>query len=320
MSTPQETLENWRQQYRSEGLAESDLPFVHAQADFSTGILLLHGSAATPCNHRALGQLLFGHGFNTFAPVLAGHESPERLQSGAISWQDCYHSAAEALDWLAQFCQRVFVAGSSFGGSLAYLLGIHRPEHVAGVIALSAPALNSERHRPTSAWMQQVAACTAEVEHSLYRLNLPTLILHGADDPWVKARNALYAYEQIAAPCKKLILYQGMGHSLGFGFNTPEVADDLSRFVRSCWQPVSAQFELADAGYGSVSLAGEFNTWNGHSHPLQLENGVWRCTLALPPGVHQYKFVIEGQHWIQDPEADSVVTPHAERNSVRRIY
>ncbi len=320
MSTPQEDLENWRQHYRKAGLAESDLPFMHYQSDFSTGVLLLHGSAATPCNHRALGQLLFGHGFNAFAPVLAGHENPERLQSGVISWQDCYHSAAEALDWLSQFCERVFVAGSSFGGSLAYLLGIHRPEQVAGVIALSAPALNSERYHPSSAWMQQVTACTAEVEHSLCRLHVPSLILHGADDPWVKTRNALYAHAQIPAPCKKLILYQGMGHSLGFGFNTPEVAEDLSRFIRSCWQPLPASFELRDAGYHSVSLAGEFNGWNHHSHPLSLVQGVWQGHIELPPGVHQYKFVIDGQHWIQDPEADSVVTPYAERNSVKRIY
>lgn len=318
MNTPQESVESWREYYRVQGLSESDLPFLHYQPDFTTGLLLLHGSAATPCNHRALGQLLFGQGFTTLAPVLAGHENPARLESGSVHWQDCYYSAEEALDWLSQYCQRIFVVGSSFGGSLAYLLGIHRPDRVSGVIALSAPALNSDRYRPPTPWMHQVAACTAEVEHSLHRLEVPTLVQHSADDPWVKVKNALYAYEQIASPCKKLILYQGMGHSLGFGFNTPEVAEDIARFVQSCWEPVAVRFQLQDAGYGSVCVAGEFNRWESHSQPLKLENGVWQALLELPPGVHQYKFVINGQQWVCDPEADAVLTPYGERNSVKR--
>lgn len=319
MSNLQETVEKWRAYYRSQGLSENDLPFLHYQPEFTIGLLLLHGSAATPCNHRALGQLLFGQGFTTLAPLLAGHDNPTQLQSGQISWQDCYHSAEEALDWLSQYCQQVFVVGSSFGGSLAYLLGIHRPDRVSGVVALSAPALNSERYRPPTPWMYQVAACTAEVEHSLQRLEVPTLILHGANDPWVKVKNALYAYEQIAAPCKKLILYQGIGHSLGFGFNTPEVAEDIARFVRNCWEPIPVRFQLQDAGYHSVHLAGEFNRWESHSHPLKLEDGVWQILIVLPPGVHQYKFVINGQQWICDPEAEKIPTPYGAYNSIKRV-
>lgn len=319
MTHPQQTLETWRTHYRSLGLSESDLPFMHYQPDLSTGLLLLHGSAATPCNHRALGQLLLGQGFTVLAPLLAGHEDLPKLQSGAISWQDCYHSAEQALDFLSQWVERVFVVGSSFGGSLAYLLGIHRRDTVAGVVALSAPALNSERYRPSSPWMYQVTACTAEVEHTLHRLQVPSLVLHGADDPSVKVKNALYAFEQISAPCKKLMLYDGMGHSLGFGFNTPEVAGDIARFAHTCWQPLPVQFELADQGYESVALAGEFNGWTAHSLPLNCSNGTWHLSLDLPPGVHQYKFVVNGQNWILNPQGDSVLTPHGERNSVIRV-
>ncbi|PIQ22996.1 hypothetical protein COW36_01795 [bacterium (Candidatus Blackallbacteria) CG17_big_fil_post_rev_8_21_14_2_50_48_46] len=319
MKNPLETLEGWREHYRLQGLAESDLPFLYYQPDLATGLLLLHGSAATPCNHRALGQLLFGQGFSVLAPVLAGHENPAQLQSGAISWQDCYHSAEEALDWLSQYVQRIFVVGSSFGGSLAYLLGIHRSDRVSGVIALSAPSLNSGRYRPPTPWMHQVTACTSEVEHTLHRLEVPTLVMHGADDPAVKVKNALYAFEQIAAPCKKLLLYQGMGHSLGFGFNTPEVAGDIAGFIRRSWEPIPSRFSLADADFESVYLAGEFNRWEAHSLPLKKEKGVWTRLLELPPGVHQYKFVIDGKNWVLDPEADSVLTPYAERNSVIRV-
>src|SRR3982750_2381787 len=96
-----EALETQRQALRAQGVAETDLPFALWQPDFRTGVLLLHGSAATPCNHRALGQHLYGWGYSVYAPMLAGHESPARLHSGEVSWQECYFSAAAAFDALA---------------------------------------------------------------------------------------------------------------------------------------------------------------------------------------------------------------------------
>ena len=53
----------------------------------------------------------------------------------------------------------------------------------------------------------------------------------------------------------------------------------------------------------SVSVGGEFNDWRVDSHPLQKnDRGHWQITLHLPPGVYQYKFVIDGTRWEDDAD------------------
>lgn len=57
-----------------------------------------------------------------------------------------------------------------------------------------------------------------------------------------------------------------------------------------------------DVAY-SVSLAGDFNNWDPLAAPFVKEdNGLWTATIALPaPGGYQYKFVVNGGQWIEDP-------------------
>lgn len=319
----QAALETQREQLRAQGLAEADLPFAMMQPDFRIGLLLLHGSAATPCNHRALAQHLYGCGYSVLAPILAGHEDLERLHAGEVSWQDCYYSAAAALDALSAVTDQVYVVGSSFGGSLAYVLGVERPEQVAGVIALSAPVLSSERWQPTQPWMQQVAGAIAAAGSALPALRQPTLILHGSDDVSVRVKNGMAAYERIPALRKKLQLYHGIGHALGFGANTSEVADDIHQFIRYCAPARRLHFRVADANYAQVHLSGEFNGWNAYDLPFHRSADGWELAFDILPGVYQYKLVLTDldgrQHWELDPEAESVQTPHGEANSLLRV-
>lgn len=41
--------------------------------------------------------------------------------------------------------------------------------------------------------------------------------------------------------------------------------------------------------------------------PMQFVDGVWQLAIALDPGTYQYKFVINGTTWKEDPEALSYV-------------
>jgi len=46
------------------------------------------------------------------------------------------------------------------------------------------------------------------------------------------------------------------------------------------------------------------------------KDGLWETSLALPPGRHEYKFVVDGQ-WLPDPNAhESVFNAHGTLNSV----
>lgn len=312
-------LQAQRERLTEQGLAEEDLPFCLHQPDFGTGLLLLHGSGASPCNHRALAQMMFGLGYTVYAPLLAGHDHPKRLYHGEVGWVDCYRSAFEALSYLEERCKRIFVVGSSFGGTLAYLMAVEQPQRLAGVIALSAPARRSARWQPQDPWGQQIKEATGAAEFHLQSLDLPTLIAHGLDDHQVKSKNALFAYETIPARRKKLVLYQGIGHALGFGFNTPELAQDIHHFIQTTEPPRRFTYRLPDEGYERVCLAGEFNGWHASSLPLQLDEGFWHTELLLLPGVYQYKLVVNDQAWVLDPQAEEVATPHGDANSLLRV-
>jgi hypothetical protein len=62
------------------------------------------------------------------------------------------------------------------------------------------------------------------------------------------------------------------------------------------------RFTYTDPNAGTVVWAGEFNGWNASANPMVKDaKGVWSVVMALPPGEHQYKLVVDGQ-WVADPE------------------
>ena len=70
----------------------------------------------------------------------------------------------------------------------------------------------------------------------------------------------------------------------------------------------------------AVYLAGTFNDWNPQATPLRRQDDrQWKCELALPPGTHEYQFVVDGQ-WRPDPQAaESAVNPFGTVNSIVRV-
>jgi serine protease AprX len=72
----------------------------------------------------------------------------------------------------------------------------------------------------------------------------------------------------------------------------------------------------------SVSLAGDFNGWDSNRTKLDKDkHGFWRTTLDAPaPGVYQYKYVINGEWWLEDPN-NGMTAPdgHGGLNSVLTI-
>ncbi len=60
------------------------------------------------------------------------------------------------------------------------------------------------------------------------------------------------------------------------------------------------RFQL-DAEEGSeVFVAGSFNGWKADKHRLSHKDGVYGCSILLPKGRHEYKFVVDGV-WCVDP-------------------
>lgn len=55
----------------------------------------------------------------------------------------------------------------------------------------------------------------------------------------------------------------------------------------------------ADPG-NEVALAGSFNEWDPSRNKMRFKDGMWATSVLLPPGRHEYKFVINGV-WCVDP-------------------
>lgn len=68
----------------------------------------------------------------------------------------------------------------------------------------------------------------------------------------------------------------GNGHLQTFSFNSPSAV--------------------------TVQLVGDFTRWQ--EKPIALKkgaDGVWKASVELPPGVHHYRFMVDGE-WRDDPE------------------
>jgi beta-lactamase regulating signal transducer with metallopeptidase domain len=59
-----------------------------------------------------------------------------------------------------------------------------------------------------------------------------------------------------------------------------------------------------------VAVAGTFNNWNQSQLLFAREGDEWVCRVNLPPGTHQYKFIVDGD-WLPDPANPKIV--HDER-------
>ena len=61
-------------------------------------------------------------------------------------------------------------------------------------------------------------------------------------------------------------------------------------------------FQLVTEPGSEVFVAGTFNNWDSKQYRLRDNPGSGHCkiTLALPPGRHEYKFVVNGE-WRADP-------------------
>jgi serine protease AprX len=62
-------------------------------------------------------------------------------------------------------------------------------------------------------------------------------------------------------------------------------------------------FMFHDDSANSVSVAGDFNGWSTIATPLKRNgSGLWSTQIAVPrTGRFEYKFIINGQRWIEDP-------------------
>ena len=80
-------------------------------------------------------------------------------------------------------------------------------------------------------------------------------------------------------------------------------------------------FEYFDPSANVVALVGDFNHWNPAARPLKRDaGGLWRVKIRLAPGNYQYKFILNGERWEEDPlNLQRVMNEHGTFNSIRSV-
>ncbi|MEO8341577.1 MAG: isoamylase early set domain-containing protein [Nitrospirota bacterium] len=83
----------------------------------------------------------------------------------------------------------------------------------------------------------------------------------------------------------------------------------------------SVTFEYFDPSATVVTLVGDFNKWDLKARPFKRDAGrLWKVTVRLEPGTYQYKFVVNGERWEEDPlNLHRVLNEHGTFNSIRKV-
>lgn len=63
-------------------------------------------------------------------------------------------------------------------------------------------------------------------------------------------------------------------------------------------------FTLKAEPGSQVYVAGTFNNWDANATPMRKFRGVYRASVPLTPGRHEYKFIVNGV-WCADPECSA---------------
>ncbi len=79
-------------------------------------------------------------------------------------------------------------------------------------------------------------------------------------------------------------------------------------FAQPIFTKEGVLFTIEETKASQVYLAGEFNGWSPTANPMAKgKGGLWSLVLKLDPGIYQYKFVIDGKIWKEDPHNPSKV-------------
>ncbi|HEX7089058.1 MAG TPA: isoamylase early set domain-containing protein [Longimicrobiales bacterium] len=72
---------------------------------------------------------------------------------------------------------------------------------------------------------------------------------------------------------------------------------------------VLVQFVYHGGAARSVAIAGDFNGWDPAHHGLRDPDGdgIWTAVFPVPVGLHKYMFVVDGERWVTDPNAERYI-------------
>jgi len=234
----------------------------------SEAVLLLHGWSATPYEVRRLGKYLNESGYTVYGPMLSGHGTkPADLEN--VKYTDWIEDARRAYKKLKRGHKKVFVGGTSMGGTLALCVA-KEFEDIGGLILMATPyKIKMERtgslvvsimslfkkykkkfYPPTFGSRKTITRIISYqtypiknvlevdklINHSrkdLDKIKQPCLIMQSSTDHIVTKNSMRKIYQQIGSEIKKKKYIKKSYHTFISDIKNEHVFEDILDFIKS---------------------------------------------------------------------------------------
>lgn len=228
------------------GVPEADRAYLFEREDSRTGVLLVHGTKATPAILRPLGEALFEAGHNVYGMRLpnVGLEVPAALPS---PWQSYRQEVAQRYQLFSECVKQVYVVGHGFGATLALMQDYKpRPE---GLVLL-APAIHARvsrtqrilmalgldrlrflRKRMT--WRSDVFDGMDAARKNKSWSRLPAYVAAAEDDERVDPRSIGFLKSRLTHYHTRIETFQQGGHRFHLGQAQSQVHKAVVEFLAS---------------------------------------------------------------------------------------
>ncbi len=240
--------------------------FINKNSDI--GILMIHGFTSTPNEFKEMSAYFSNKGYTVYAPLIAGHgtEADDLLKTTYVDWMA---SAEAAYDYLKQYSKKIIIVGNSFGANLGFWLIEKYHNEVLGIVTLDAPIflknhflamlrLNSyglfkKYYRksarvyetdyidgmdevtypiiPIKSLREFLRFIKQETIPHLKSITVPILITHAKADPVIHSNSALYIYDHVSSPIKKIHWFITNSHGFTVEGKRIEVFHTIFNFI-----------------------------------------------------------------------------------------
>jgi len=231
-------------------------------------VLLLHGWTATPYELRRLGVFLNESGYTVYGPLLRGHGTkPSDLES--VKFQDWLDDAKEAYLKLKSTHKKVFVGGTSMGGTVALCLA-KEIDDIGGLILMATPyKIKMEKAMALAVWtasffvkykkkiypptfgsrktitriisyqtypiknVLELAKMVRCSRKDLWRIKRPCLIMQSSSDHIITKSSLKKIYDKINSKKKKKKYIKRSYHTFISDIKNEHVFVDILKFINS---------------------------------------------------------------------------------------
>ncbi|GAA3928972.1 alpha/beta hydrolase [Litoribacillus peritrichatus] len=246
-------------------------PYLLHRPESKRGVLLIHGLMAAPEEVREWAEYLFDQGYTVYAPRMAGHGTTAQDLSNR-TMEEWVGSVNRAHEILKHCCDQITVAGFSTGGAIALQQAISKPDQFKALISISAPLkfkkFSAHFAEPVNHWNRvltklgtnkgkkefvtnhadnphinylkcpvngivQIKRLMRGVVKGLPSIRIPSLIVHGTEDPKVDVQSSRDIYQALTSQIKVHKEINFHLHGIIRGEVAKEVFNEVGDFLQS---------------------------------------------------------------------------------------